>query len=60
MGEMSMVNPVTCLFFLHKALNDAFEVLFFLEASFLHFIKDTDSTDNFYLILSHLTRFVSE
>ena len=28
-GEMSMVNPVTCLFSLLEALNDAFEVQFF-------------------------------
>ena len=28
-GKMSMVNPVTCLFSLFEALNDAFERQFF-------------------------------
>ena len=36
---MSMVNPVTCLFSPFEVLNAAFEVHFFLWASFLHLIK---------------------
>ena len=45
MGEMSMVDPVTCLFSLFEALNDVFEVIFFSSsrASFFNLIKDTDS-----------------
>ena len=31
MGEISMVIPVTCLFPLFEALNDAFEVFFFFQ-----------------------------
>ena len=40
MREMSMANPVTCLFHFFVTLNGAFEVLFF-NASFVHLIKDT-------------------
>ena len=41
-GGVSMVNPVTCLFLLFEALNDAFKV-HFSELNFLHLITDTDS-----------------